>query len=118
MDKIWYYVINGSTQGPFLMSELINLPGFTPDSLVWREGFSGWMPAKDVREIDEIFKDKGSESGNPVITPVVDEAPPNALDAEGDVVVFSGKEPPFYFIWLLIALIMFSYVVYQLYFNA
>jgi cation transport ATPase len=51
-----YYISNngGKYSGPFKKEELLR-NGLTPETLVWRQGMTAWMPAKDVNEIAGIF---------------------------------------------------------------
>ena len=47
-----YYMMTGDGRriGPVAAEELLNL-GLTRDSMVWREDFSGWTPARQVPEL-------------------------------------------------------------------
>lgn len=56
--KEWYCLFHGRKEGPFSLSELKKHPRFTPDTLVWKEGFKEWVRAGDVRALDVVFKDE------------------------------------------------------------
>lgn len=105
MYKCWYYLVSGSTKGPFALEELRKQPYFTLDSLVWKEGFSEWRPAREVKEIRELFE--APEPQEP--EEEKQEAP---LDASGDVAVAEKKEPPFLIWWLLILALLLMYLLW------
>ena len=51
-----YYYLNkqNEQQGPVAAEELIK-NGVTPNTLVWKEGMSNWLPAKNVAELSGLF---------------------------------------------------------------
>jgi hypothetical protein len=54
MSDFWYYAKGDETHGPITFDQLINLLAQLPTSkgvLVWREGFTDWTAAENVREI-------------------------------------------------------------------
>lgn len=52
--KYWI-IINDTQQGPMDLEQLINLPGFGPDTPVWRDGLSDWTTASRVPELTVLF---------------------------------------------------------------
>ena len=55
-DAIWHVVVNGDQQGPFApaqIGELLTASTIDWEAYVWREGFDGWMAARDVPELVE-----------------------------------------------------------------
>ena len=50
----YYIVINGEQKGPFSIDEL-RLQGITSETLVWKEGYSGWVRAGIVPELSGLF---------------------------------------------------------------
>ena len=46
----WYIIYNGSQVGPISESQLMAYNP-TPDTMVWREGMSGWLPISAVPEL-------------------------------------------------------------------
>lgn len=51
----YYIAVNNQPQGPFEINEL-SQKGITPDTLLWCEGMSNWLPAKDIAEVNsELF---------------------------------------------------------------
>ena len=50
----WYFSIDGSQQsGPHGKEEIAGLARANPAGFVWREGFTGWLPAAKVEEFSE-----------------------------------------------------------------
>lgn len=51
-----YYISgsNGKYNGPFKKEDLIK-NAVTPQTMIWRQGLSAWIPAKDLAEIADIF---------------------------------------------------------------
>lgn len=105
---MWYVIIEGATLGPFTEDELFRQPGFTPDSLVWRDGFAGWTPARDVEELKDLFKDKNSPQQE-------EEDEDDKSKLTGDDVLAAKAEPPFLLIWFIIAALILIYLLTQLY---
>ncbi len=53
-DAIWHVVVDGDQQGPFAPAQIgAMLTDGTIDweAYVWKEGFEGWQPARDVPEL-------------------------------------------------------------------
>ena len=50
----YYIVINGEQKGPFSVDEL-RLQGITSETLVWKEGYAGWVRAGSVPELAGLF---------------------------------------------------------------
>jgi len=56
MTEVWYYVEGNETRGPITVNQLIEFLSRLPTHrgvLVWREGFTDWIEAGNVREIVE-----------------------------------------------------------------
>lgn len=54
----FHVAINGAATGPFdliTLSSMVASKSLTPESLVWQEGMTNWMPAKTVPEIAALF---------------------------------------------------------------
>lgn len=51
-----YYMINGNGRqiGPFEADELLS-HGLTRNTMVWRQGLSGWLPASQVPELQSFL---------------------------------------------------------------
>lgn len=113
MEKCWYIILEGATLGPFEKEELRLKPGFNPDTLVWKEGFEGWVAAREVEELGELFEDKGPP---PETSPSAQHDLENEEGAD-EALVIADREPPFLFIWFVVAALIFVYLVYQIYFQ-
>ena len=50
-----YVFRNGKQEGPYSREQLKDL-GLTPDTLVWYEGLSEWMPAQTADQVSWIFR--------------------------------------------------------------
>lgn len=50
----YWTVIDGERKGPVTLEQLISL-NIQPNTLVWREGLTDWIEAKDLSELTEIF---------------------------------------------------------------
>ena len=112
MDKCWYIIVEGATLGPFTEEELAAHPGFSPDALVWRDGFAGWTPAREVEELKTLFRDKGAPPPLPLVEPEEDRI------EVGDEAVLSKSEPPFLIIWFTIAALILIYLLFQIFFDS
>jgi hypothetical protein len=56
MSEVWYYVEGNETRGPITVNQLVQFLSQLPTHrgvLVWREGFTDWIEAGNVREIVE-----------------------------------------------------------------
>lgn len=54
----WHVAVNGQTQGPYSMHQLvagIASREVTPQTLVWTNGMTGWVPAGQVPELSSHF---------------------------------------------------------------
>jgi membrane protease subunit (stomatin/prohibitin family) len=54
----FHIAINGQQQGPFAvpaLQQMISAGTFTRDTLVWKQGMSGWLKAGDVPELSGLF---------------------------------------------------------------
>lgn len=54
----FHVAINGAATGPFdlaTLSSMVASRSLTPESLVWQEGMTNWMPAKTVPAIAALF---------------------------------------------------------------
>lgn len=106
MEKIWYILIDGKSEGPFSSRQLVKDPRVGLETLVWKEGMDNWTPLKRIRELRRLFeaKSQNEEEAAPFIRPENDEI---ALDY--------GKDPQFQLLLLLLAIVLTLYVFYQFY---
>lgn len=110
LKKEWYILIHNQQEGPYTIQDLKNDYRFNPDTLVWKFGFSQWVSARSVVELEEVFVDESDEAGSPdensqVIKP----------DLSRDEATLALQPDPYqYFLFLLLALLIFLYALYQL----
>ena len=55
-DAVWHVVVDGDQQGPFApaqIGEMLSAGTIDWEVYVWREGFDGWLAARDVPELVE-----------------------------------------------------------------
>ncbi len=69
-DAIWHVVVEGDQQGPFSpqqLGEMMTAGQIDWEAYVWKEGFDGWKPARDIPELvtaisgEPASPDAGSE---------------------------------------------------------
>ncbi len=62
MNNLYYFLNDRNEQiGPLKLEELKSLD-LTKSSLVWCEGFEGWVKAKDIQELSIFFEEKISHT--------------------------------------------------------
>lgn len=107
-NKIWYIEIQGQKEGPFSFDDLKRDSRITPDTRVRKKGSDSWRLIRDVPELAALFKDdvpsKKEESAGFKCKPIGDDE--LALDY--------SQGPPNLF-WILMALIVLTYVISRLY---
>lgn len=103
----WFIIVEQKQEGPFKIGDLKRDPRFTPDTLVWRKGFTEWTPARFVPELQDIFKD-GNTSPN-----VQDRD--RATLSPGQAILTLQQDPYPSFLWLLLFLLIVFYTLYQIY---
>ena len=54
MAMKYYIAVNNQPQGPFEIGEL-SQKNITPETLLWCEGMSGWLPAKNIAEVNNAL---------------------------------------------------------------
>ena len=58
-NAIWYVVIDGEQQGPYTpaqVGELISAGTVDWESYVWRDGFEGWLAAREAQELADAIQ--------------------------------------------------------------
>jgi hypothetical protein len=110
MKKEWYILIEGKKEGPYSIGQLRLHPKFTPDTLVWKEGFLNWVPAGQIKELDNAFKDEKKE-----LQVGFKQVEDNLRLTE---VILTARLNPFFIAWwFFIILIVLLYSFYRLYFS-
>lgn len=59
---IWFIIVDGKKEGPYSLKKLKNHPKITPLSLVWKKGFSKWVPMGSLKEFQGLFQRKDRPS--------------------------------------------------------
>ncbi|MCA9603738.1 MAG: DUF4339 domain-containing protein, partial [Myxococcales bacterium] len=57
-EPIWHVVVAGDQQGPYApaqLGEMMTVGTIDWEAYVWREGFDGWVPARDIPELVEAI---------------------------------------------------------------
>ena len=106
--KQYYLVINGEKSGPFTIDQLATQQ-LTPETPVWTEGMSDWMPAQQVAELSSLFAPQtpGPEMAQPTVppqAPAYNAAPsygnPQPQTPNGQVM------PPNYLVWSILVTLL------------
>ncbi len=53
----WYVAVDGKSTGPFSTAQVLSALAsgqYTPDTLVWRDGFADWQPIGEVEELNRV----------------------------------------------------------------
>ncbi len=62
-EGVWHVVVAGDQQGPYTPEQLGQMMAAGQidwEAYVWREGFEGWLPARDVPELVEAISGGGA----------------------------------------------------------
>jgi hypothetical protein len=114
MDKIWFIQIDGTHEGPYSVQDLKRDHRIVPDTLVWREGFSDWVPIRKVRELKEVFADEEPRSPSKDEEEKKEKARKAFGTGRDELALDLHRDfPPMY--WLLFILIILSYLLYRLF---
>jgi hypothetical protein len=112
--KEWFIIVNQQQQGPYSLFDLKREPSFTPDTLVWREGFQEWIRARFVPELQEVFKDE------PESRPLY--GPENKKEVQSDLgqhqaTLALNQDPYQFLLWILLLLLTLFYMFYRFYYQ-
>jgi GYF domain 2 len=113
MDKIWYILIDSVEEGPFSAKELFGDKRVSLDTLVWKEGLEKWIPLRNVSELRKLFEKR--ESSFKEEETKEEEQEHETYPSQGELVLDYRKGPNFFLIWLMIALILILYLLYEIY---
>ena len=102
--KQYYLVINGEKSGPFTIDQLATQQ-LTPETPVWTEGMSDWVPAQQVAELSSLFASQAPipEASQPTATPQASAY--NAAPAYGNPQPQAPNTqvvPPNYLVWSIL----------------
>lgn len=107
-NKIWFIKVDGRKEGPFSLQDLKFHPRMTPDTLVWKEGFKDWIPARKVPELKSLFEDEEPP------TELKDRFKLKTVPQKDSILALEGSNFPFLFFWFIILVIVFAYFYYRL----
>lgn len=110
MEKIWFLLIDGKEEGPYSLQDLRRHIRLTPDTPVRKKGTSRWILLRFIPELQSLFEDEAEKK--PSVEPK--NGKKNERLENGGVVLALRNDPPSFYLWLLIAVIIILYVLYQL----
>lgn len=105
----WWIKLGEVSEGPFSIFQLRSDSRVNPDTLVWKKGFVKWLPIRQIAELAEVFAD-ASEQRLPA-----DSENKQSNSRDDELVIDSQKDPFDFFYWLILAVMIISYVLYQFY---
>jgi hypothetical protein len=108
--KIWFIKVDGQKEGPYSVQELKKHPYMTPDTLVWKEGFKEWLPARYVPELKAVFEDEDEEEEE---TPLHERFKLKTVQNKDSTLAIERSNFPFFFYWLIILLFILAYFLYR-----
>lgn len=109
-DVEWFVILNGKSDGPYSVPELLRNKEVNSNTLAWREGMEKWLPIREIPELKLLFIENEAP---PVVPQEVDETD---LKAEDAVIALPSVQPPWIF-WILFIILLLVYVLHQFYFN-
>ncbi len=108
MEKIWFIIIDGKKEGPFSYLDLKRDERINPDTLAWRQGLSDWLPLREIKELEDLFREEA-----PREAPEEEEGQATApLLQDNEVIAL--KKDPYFSLWVLLAMLLVVYVFYLL----
>lgn len=106
-DREWYAILEHKQRGPFRLIELKKI--ITPDTLVWKQGFVEWTPARRVPELKILFEDEPEPESlheKPKFSPLKED-----LGQEQATLIL--HQDPFQFVlWLIVFVLIILYTFY------
>jgi GYF domain 2 len=111
MQKIWYIEIDGKREGPYSVAELKRDHRLTPEILVWKKGFKKWVPIRNVPELKEVFADDHTHDKEKD----KEESQKRGRLASRDELAIDMRFYPPYFFWILLTVVIITYIICQMY---
>lgn len=113
-EKVWYIAVEDKKEGPYSAMDLRNDFRVTPDTLVWKEGYSNWVLLRFVPELEAIFEDPEepedlSEKSNKIISPTFSHPPKEEM-------ALTMRYDPIW--WGFIIIVILSVFLYLFYVNS
>ena len=77
----YWTILNGVPAGPMTFEELTRVPGFGPDTPVWREGLPDWTTAGALHDTAHLFSfhQPAYAPGSPAPAQAPEEMPPTYM---------------------------------------
>lgn len=100
MKACWFILIDGKKEGPYSVRALKKHPKVTPLTLVWKKGFSKWVPLGSIPELEEVVQKPNH------ITHPMDDQKLDALAKQGGVIAEPQRFHPAPHLWWIFALII------------
>lgn len=110
--KEWFIIIENQQEGPLSLLDLKRDRRFSPDTLVWKNGFSEWTKARFVLEMKDLFKD----DAQPQALHEPDQGKGIKSDLQESQATLTLQQDPYqYILWILLFLLIILYTFYHLY---
>lgn len=113
--KEWFIIIDNRQEGPFSLSDLKHDFRFTPDTLVWKQGFQEWIKARFVLEMKNLFKD--GPNPQTLHEPNQEKEVESGLGQQAQVTLILQQDPYQFILWILLVLLILFYTFYHFYYN-
>ncbi len=85
-EPIWHAVVQGEQQGPYSVpqvQEMLATGAIDAETYVWRDGFDGWLPLREVAELAVVLEGGGNVAMLSGAMPMSDPEPPPGDDLFG-----------------------------------
>lgn len=106
-EKEWFIIIDNRQEGPYSIQDLKRDLRFTPDTLVWKQGFIKWLPARAVQEIAEVFEDETESQTTQ--KPNFNHPVGSDLGQESQATLTLRQDPYQFFLWVIVLLLIIIY---------
>lgn len=67
METEYWIIVGEQPTGPYTRAQLQTTPGFTPDTMVWYESLTDWIPASQVAALSDLCQAAEPVSGMPQV---------------------------------------------------
>lgn len=112
-NKEWFIIVEQTQEGPYSLQDLKKHSKLTPDTLVWKEGFQNWIAARDVFELQDLFKEQPeAESLHELFKP---KPLPSDLQADEETLTLQN-DPPQLFFWVIVIIFILIYLIFRIQF--
>lgn len=109
--KRWFIKVDQQEVGPLSINDLKTNPHFNPDTLVRKIDWKEWVPARQVPELQILFKDEEKSID------LTEQFKLKPLLKEDEALVLDPAQDPFQNYWFLILVVVLIYLFYHLYMS-